>query len=402
MEILSFSSNDYIFTGTVCKSWNTIARTKNTNILTTLKSPSRVQEAIASGMDCYQLLDVAIVFGAYMDVVLQIAETVGRCDTEIVRLYAAFNGNMLAMSFVQGYYDECCLFEAIRGGQRGFVQAMLRGGIYEYVNKLPQWTSDEQGFLDRCKSIAESNNMMDVVHSVDLYLHDEYLHAEMHCLELAIHTNRLDLLHLLNVGGAVFPQHAFALAVDTGGLDMLRYLQSENIVPDDEFVMHYMSHVDFDAEKLELLLQNNLVQLKHRDLQAAIHHRSTRTTNILIRFGCPVNDTTVDNAIAAWDFALAERLMVSHACRPTEVAYLWLFTGGLCTCCVQGFYPAASDEFYVGKLNWIYSATGFETGFNSFSDMEADEDWSIILPRVSSTIVRWFKGHYNKKRRRRA
>ncbi|CAM9701205.1 unnamed protein product [Ectocarpus sp. 6 AP-2014] len=402
MHILSFSSNDYIFTGTVCKSWYTNSSTKNTNILTTLESTCRVQEAIASHMDCYQLLDVAIVFGADMDVVLRIAETVHCCDTDIVRLYAAFTGNALAMSFVEGYYDECCLFEALRGGQRGVVQAMLRGGIYEYVNNIPQWTSDEQQFLDRCKSIAESNNRLDVVQSLDLYIHDDYFHADMSCMELAIHRSRLDLLHLLNAGGADFPENAFALAVHNGGLDMLRYLKSEDIKPGDDFVMNYMSGVDFDANKLQLLLQNNLVQLGYRDLHVAIHRRSTRTTNRLIQFGCPVNDATVDNAVAAWDFAIADRLMVSHMCRPTNLAYLWLFTGGLCSCCVHGLYPAANDEFYVGKLNWIYSATRFEIGFNSFSEMEADANWSIMLPRVSRNIVRWFKDHFNNKKQRRA
>lgn len=402
MQILSFSSNDYIFTGTVCKSWNSNSSTRNTNILTTLESTCRVQEAIASHMDCYQLLDVAIVFGADIEVVLHIAETIGCCDTDIVSLYAAFTGNMLAMSFVKVEYDECCLFEAIRGGHRHVVQTMLKGGIYEYVNNLPQWTSDEQKFFGRCKSIAESNNRLDVVQTLDLYIHDEYFHAQMSCMELAIHTNRLDLLHLLNAGGADFPGNAFALAVNNGGLDMLRYLNSEDIVPEDDFVMNYMSHVAFDADKLDLLLQNNLVQLEHRDLQVAIYRRRGRATNVLIQLGCPVNDTTVDNAVAAWDFAIAESLMVSHMCRPTKLAYLWLFTGGLCACCVHGFYPAANDEFYVGKLNWIYSATGFEIAFNSFSEMEADADWSVLLPRVSHTIVSWFKGHFKKKRRRRA
>ena len=239
-----------------------------------------------------------------------------------------------------------------------------------------------------------------MVESLHLYLHDEHYQAQMSCLELTIHTNRLDLLHLLHDGGAVIPAQAFQLAVETAGLDMLRYLDSEKNKAGENFVMDYIASESFEVGKMELLLANNLVQLRARDLHVAIHRHSRRITDLLIRFGCPVNDTTVDNAVAAWDFTLAERLMASHACRPTRVAYEWLFTGGLCRCCFAGFYPAESDEFYIGKLNWILSATGADTGFLSFAEMETDAAWSILLPRVSSAVVHWFKNQCKSKRQR--
>lgn len=219
-------------------------------------------------------------------------------------------------------------------------------------------------------------------------------------MELSIRTNRLDILQLLHDAGAVIPAYAFALAVESANLDILRYLDSVKRPPGDGFIADYVACEEFDITTLELLLDRGIVELHTRDLEHAIHTRMKPVIDLILRHGCSVHDETIDHAIAAWDCALAATLMSSHPCRPTSDAYGWLFTGGLCECCVAGFYPVATDDFYLAKLEWIYSATAGDIGFKSMAEMEADPPWSVLFERVSGNIKAWFENHFDSKRQR--
>lgn len=56
-QILSFTPRDFLYTGTVCKSWRKHSRERRTNILRALDSVPMLEDAIAAGMDCSELLD---------------------------------------------------------------------------------------------------------------------------------------------------------------------------------------------------------------------------------------------------------------------------------------------------------------------------------------------------------
>lgn len=402
-QILSFTPRDFLYTGAVCKSWRQNSREKRTNILRALDSVSMLKDAIAAGMDCSDLLDLAIVFGAGMGVVSSIAST-RQCDTSMVLHYAAFTGNMEILAFLGEPFDEFCLFEAVRGGQLGVVQHILKESCGSCVDGLPQWPCtfyDDDDFIDRCISMAAASSREDVAASLRHYVGESYYHANITCLELAIRMNQLGMVHLLYEGGATVPSYAFAIAVETSGLDMLRYLKSEKCKPDHDFLIDYISSESFSVDTVALLLENGLVELSAHDLQQAIHTNSSRTMDLLLQFGCPVDNETIDHAVSTWNFELARGLMASHGCRPTAQAYEWLFTGALCTCCVEGFYPNGADDFYIRKLDWIYSATNGETGFESISEMEDDPSWAFLLPRVSRAVVQWFNDHCNMSKKKK-
>lgn len=396
-QILSFTHRDFLYTGTVCKSWRQNSRERRTNILRALDSVPMLEDAIAAGMDCSELLDLAVVFGAGMDVVSKISAT-RECDTSMVLHYAAFTGNIEMLTLLRQPLDEFCLFEAVRGGHRDVVQHILKESHGGFVNTLPQWPCtfyDDDDFLERCTIMAEASNRKDVAASLKHYVEESYYHADITCLELAIRMDRLGVVHLLYEGGAAVPAYAFAIAVETSGLDMLRYLKSDKSQPDEDFLIDYISSESFSVDTIQLLLDNGLVEPRAHDLQQALHTNSGRTVELLLQFGCPVNNETIDHAVATWDFSLATRLMASHACHPTAQAYEWLFTAGLCSCCVQGFYPTVADDFYLGKLDWIFHATNGDLGFGSFSEMGRDAAWAILLPRLSTVIVEWFKDRFN-------
>lgn len=398
--ILSFARDDYLYTGSVCASWRENAPTKSTNILRSLTSVSRIRAALSADIDIIELLDLAIVFGADMEV-LRVIGGECICDTSMMVNYAAYTGNMGVILFLDKPFDEFTIFEAVRGGQLHVVKHMIDNGCE--VNTVAEWPCsfyDNSVFVQRCLNMAEQDGRRDVVDSLTAYVTSDYFQSDMGCVELSIRTNRLDILRVLHVAGAAIPASAFALAVETANLDILRYLESVKRSPGDGFVADYVSCKEFDITTLELLLDRGIIELHARDLQQAIHTRMKPVTDLMLRHGCSVHDETIDHAIAAWDFALAANLMSSHACRPTRNAYEWLFTGALCECCVAGFYPVANDAFYLAKLDWIYSATDGHIGFKSMAEMETNPAWSILFERVSGNIKAWFEKRVDSKKQR--
>lgn len=388
--ILSFARDEYLYTGSVCTAWRENAPAKSTSILKALTSVSRMRVALSAGIDTNELLDVAIVFGASMEVLRKIAEE-NVCDTSMMVNYAAYTGNMGTILFLDQAFDEFTIFEAVRGGHLNVVQHMIDNGCD--VNKVAEWTHGNNAFVARCLAMAKAAGRQDVVRSLTAYATCSYYEWDMGCVELSIRTNRLDTLQMLRDAGATIPPQAFALAVESANLDILRYLDSVKATSEEGFIADYIGCEDFDITTLERLLETGVVKLHARDLQYAIHTRMKPVVDVMLRNGCAVLDETIDHAVAVWDFALAATLMSSHTCRPTRKAYEWLFTGGVCECCATGFYPVTTDAFYLAKLEWIFSATGSHLGFKTMGEMEMDPFWSVLFERVSGNIRAWFEKH---------
>lgn len=389
-HILSFAGADYLYTGSVCTSWRRHAPTKTTSVLVALTSVSRIRVALSANIDTIELLDVAIVFGASMSVLRAIAKEHIN-NTCMTLNYAAFTGNMDIILFLDKPFDARTLFEAVRGGQLRVVRHII--GTACQVGTIVKWPSDKGEFVQRCLRMAESAGRQDVARSLTTYVTCDYYRSDMGCVELSIRTNRLDVLRTLHEAGAIIPAHAFAVAVESANLDILRYIESVKLSPGDGFIADYIGCEEFDITTLELVLELGVIKLYARDLQQAIHARMDHVTDLMLQYGCAVHDETIDHAVAAWDFTLAERLMSSHTCRPTRNAYEWLFTGGVCECCATGFYPTTTDDFYLSKLEWIYSSTGRHVGFKTMADMENNPSWSILFKRVSPKIKAWFAKH---------
>jgi len=390
-NILSFTKDDYLYTATVCSSWGKNCTTKRTSILHALVSVPVLEEAVDSGIETYQLLDLAIVFGADMGVVRKIGE-ITVCSTHMMPNFAAFRGDIDTLVYLDQDPDEYTLYEAIRGGKIATVRHIITAGCP--LDTVPEWPCsfyEDDAFIERCERIANYHGRADVVSLMRMYVIDVFYFSDVGNVELAVLKNREDILQLLHEAGAALPMDIFRLAVDTCNLKMLRYILTVKGPPAADFVVNYMLSERFDIRKLELLLMNGFVHLQACDLQQAIHSRKKPLTDLLLKFGCPIDDHTVDHAVAAWDFAMASSLVEFHGVRPTAKAYEWLFTGGLCESCVTGLYPKETDGFYVDKLNWLYSVTGGKTGFDSLSDMEATPSWSKILERLSTGVKSWFR-----------
>jgi len=275
-NILSFTKDDYLYTATVCSSWGKNCTTKRTSILHALVSVPVLEEAVDSGIETYQLLDLAIVFGADMGVVRKIGE-ITVCSTHMMPNFAAFRGDIDTLVYLDQDPDEYTLYEAIRGGKIATVRHIITAGCP--LDTVPEWPCsfyEDDAFIERCERIANYHGRADVV----------------------------------------------SLMVDTCNLKMLRYILTVKGPPAADFVVNYMLSERFDIRKLELLLMNGFVHLQACDLQQAIHSRKKPLTDLLLKFGCPIDDHTVDHAVAAWDFAMASSLVEFHGVRPTAKAYL--------------------------------------------------------------------------------
>lgn len=196
--ILSFTPDDFIYTGSVCTSWKANSPNKRTCTLATLESVSRVHTAIDADMETIELLDVAIVFGADMAVVQKIGEE-NTCDTSMMPNYAAFTGNMEMVLYLEEPFDEFSIFEAVRGGQVDMVKHMIKKGCE--LNTIPEWPCifyNNDTFIGMCLKMAKTAGRSDVVESLTMYTTDKYYQSDIGCVELAIRTNNLEIVKVLH------------------------------------------------------------------------------------------------------------------------------------------------------------------------------------------------------------
>lgn len=128
-------------------------------------------------------------------------------------------------------------------------------------------------------------------------------------------------------------------------------------------------------EYITYLLRGRRVKIDTRALDIALTLRRNKMVDLLLKFGAPVCDLTIDRMISEWDFERARSLMASHGCRPTPNAYLWLFSQGVDsdsillwdTECIQLDF----DDVYLEGLDLIFSTQEYAlpAGFQSFREM---------------------------------
>lgn len=448
--ILSFSSQDFLYTGTVCKSWrrNRLEHwdTIYTNVLEAIRSCSRLQEALSSGLDKSGVLNMAVVFKADASVLRFLSKDRAAYTSDMADLinYAAFVGNLDAVKVLSVIFDDFRfgvgeLFDAVRGGHIDVVGHILEGLTRDEINHLPAWRlywsddydetwefSDHIDFWCNITEItANTSGLQLISESIDLFFvkgnsFRRSTTTVMSCMDLAIKTNRLDIVRVLREAGAALtegshPMDSTQLAWATCDIDMIRYLQNKGlrmdrrtlfdaittnnteiiqfildagcIIPSKQAFREFLScelFEDHEAASLatvEFLLKKNLVRVDdfciYGDMLQLVHRS---TVDMLLERGYCVTDATVDNAIEQWDFEFACRLMRTYGRRPTAGAYKCLL--------LKGFHydHALFDDFdfevCLEKFEWLCSL-GCSVGFKTLVDMQADREWEFIFARTA-------------------
>lgn len=450
--ILSFTSQDFLYTATVCKSWrrNRSGDTEGTytNALEALGSYSRVQEALAFGLNKYGLLDLAIVFSADVSVLRALSNDTKTFHSHIAGInYAAFMGNLDALEILHSMlgeelgFDTCELFDAVRGGHIEAVKHIVEDLTKEEINKLPEWglaLDEDDELWCHYADVADIQGRSDVWNAIDEYRNGDHCRTSgkyrISSMDLAIKNNRLDIVRLLRQAGAMFSaasyEYSFSsmrLAVSTGSTQMVQYLRNEGLVlkettfldavdtnntemlqyfiedgcvlPDkkcftEHFQCEYFPNVKASSEAIEFLLDRGVVEPGDIHIGGQMLKAENRPiVDLLLRCGYSVTSKTVDAAIAQWDFDLACSLMLSSECQPTGYAYKCLM--------LQGFhYQSAEFEYFdfdicMEKLEWLHSI-GCRVEFESFAEMCADNEWHWILEQVAfytDEIEQFFRDH---------
>ena len=447
-NILSFTGDEFLFTATVCRSWRCNSNAKCTNFMSIFQSVSRVQEAVASGIQSDYLgnmsellFDIAVLLGAKLSVLKGIVACGGGLgfSLSVTMRYAAFCGRVGVIQYIEKDYmfDEFDLFEAVRGGHINVIEIILRERIFSDpedspINAIVKWpsvylqehpsedidglisksgTEFELELLRRCFAICGENNESAANIELDDFVNDIYgpdpegelwYHPDegMSCMELAIRKNRLDIVQVLREHGGEFQQDAdtlgsFARAMRQGNCEMLLYLKGAGCVIENGALYEYTGDGRrFDMSTVEFVLQHRLVTIDEGCLSRAIYNGRMDLLELLLQHEAPVCDDHVDTAVAKRNFSLADRLMRVHGCRPTPRAYEFVLTRGASEDSLHenGVGDIQEDAFYLQKLSWVYS-TGCRLEFDSFAAMQSDWKWTLIFSYFSEAVVDWFREH---------
>lgn len=410
--IMSFSRQEFLYTGTVCKAWrkNYADPTTATNLLRAFQSVSSVQEAVESGINTVGLFDLAVVFRAGISILQALFDMGVTYCHDSTRYYAAYTGNLpaLALLYSLEFCDECDIFEAVRGGHLDVVQYtvenMLPATDDIAVNEIPEWRTSvyDNAFIKRCMFIANTCGKPGIGEMLNAYVEDRYFRPvrerSLNSVDLALAKNRLDIVQVLRrVGGSFRGDTSLRFAVNTGNADLVRYLEQEGCAPEGGLLSDYLIEIPDSLEYIEYLLQNKRVEVDTRTIDLALSLRRNSVVDLLLKFGAPVADITIDRAIAEWDFERARSLMASHGCRPTHKAYFWLFSQGVDADLMLGWCAGDLqldfDDVYLEGLELIFSANNYALplGFGSFRQMWQNRVWSVLLQCMSSEVVQWFK-----------
>lgn len=434
--ILSFSSEDFLYTGTVCKSWRqNRGEDTRTSILAALRSCCRLEEAFASGMHKSNVLDIAIVFNADVSVLRHISKdpAADRSSRVCIMNYAAFVGNLDAVALMHPNIDdfgldEGHLFDAVRGGHIDVVKHIVAALTPDEINKLPVWRSgwaeynDIRGVVNLVAGSAYG--FEGVAKSIELFFGDDDLRWSptrgMSCIDAAITRNRLDIVRVLREAGAVlsrgeYPVDSTQLALATCNIEMMQYLKNEGLRMDGRtlfdaiktnnremiqfildagclvpnrgevamfFSREYFHTVEASVPIIEFVLDKHLVEVDDLRIRSAMLNTENRpVVDMLLSRGYSVEDDTVDDAIEAWDFDFAERLMRVYGRIPTAAAYKCLV--------LQGFHYSGAEfehlDFAVclERLEWLHSL-GCPVGFETFADMQRDMGWAFVFAEMAS------------------
>lgn len=443
--ILSFSSQDVLYTGTVCKSWqrNRLENsdTTHTSVLEAIRSCSRLEEAFSSGLAKSGVFNIAIVFNADASVLRYMSKDPATYTSDMVDLmnYAAFAGNLdavqaLAATFGDFRFGVGELFDAVRGGHIDVVKHIVAGLSRGEINQLPAWRlywsdsyeetyhlEDNIDFWSNIGDLAtNTSGLQHISKSIGQFFvkgnsFRRSTTTVMSCVDLAIKTNRTDIVRVLCEAGAaltdgVYPMDSTELALATGNTEMVRYLRNEGLRMDHRtlfdaittndtemiqfiidagcvipckgdfsefFSCRYFADHQASLATVEFLLDKGIVGVNDVGLWRDILRPKNRCiVDMLLKRGYSVTDATVDDAIEEWDFDFACRLMRTYGRRPTSAAYKYLL--------LKGYHHEHVDfdhfdfEVCLQKLEWLYSL-GCRVSFKTLADMRADDQWASIL-----------------------
>lgn len=349
-NIMSFTRGDFLFKGTVCKSWHDNVSCRKTSHFAIFASVSRVQEVMACNahISGKVMFKRALECGANMCVLWEIEH----------RAYC-------------GWDNECMILAVSLNRLDAVIFLREKGCMWndQVVN-----TAIEKGHLDLLRHVLQEG--CPIQSEVSEYEPSMFV---------ALRAGSVDTVKLLVEFGCMFGVSSLVDAIDhTVSVELLRYLESEGLPLYEDLQTSMMPE-----QGVRFLLENGVGrdQLNTSKVEEAVYLENSRMTELLLEYNCPVSDVAVDFAILSWDFNLA-RLLMKLGCSPTTNAYRQLFMGTQLHYDAHRMMSETMGLDYIRHLDWLFSI-GCRIAFTSFSAMQQHNDWSFIF-EIRPDVARWF------------
>lgn len=351
-HILSYTDDEYLYTGTVCRSWYKNSRGRGTQLEKTVESASRVEEALTNGFCSSSALKYSIDNGHDISVIWKLRELGTKWDEGDMGS-AAYNGRLDVVEYMHKDgvpFDEEILRDAAWGDHIDVVKYLLD-------NKCP---------IDKT-----------VLEKYDNNCHEWFKNRSM---ELAINNKNLGILKLLVGAGCPFIEDTFRIACNTKNLEIVQYLCDQGCDESDNVLYHdYIINRDYPA--LRFIFDNGLMKSEW-GMCVGLCDNDRNMISFLINHGIRPKNEDIDEAIEAANLGLAKFFNRAFGIVPTSNAYMEIFSID---------YGLFGVEVYIEILNWLFYVMEVEIGVSSFQDLLSHSRVKSSIGKLSDTIFNWYK-----------
>lgn len=357
-NILSYSSLEYLFTGTVCRAWKENTKSICTDIAAAFESPSRIKEAVDNGV-CCQCADRDD--GSSCDFLMEYAEIV---DADVA---------VFKTIHEMGYgWGEFTMQNAAIGHKIDIVMFMFEHGCP--LNSSVLFNAVNNNCLELVQYLAGHKCPID-----DTPIDRE----DTRSFELAISKNYTDIVKCLrSVLKFPFDTDTLKAACNADypkNLHTLRYLHSEGCAPSPFLLYEMINDGNFHAVKF--MLRNHLHDNEGPTAMCiAVANFQINIMRLLVDYEFEVNNDVVD--LATYDMGIVKwliRVAGGNKCRLTSRAYINTIEYDM-------------DETYcIEVLDRLLHEWKLDIGFASFEELVQNQRWSKALYHRDPVVTDWFR-----------
>lgn len=366
-NILSYSSFEYLFTGTVCRAWKENAKSVHTDVAAAFESPSRIKEAVENGISCQctdkrdkPTCDFFMEYAEVVDADVSVFRTLhelgyGWGDFTMQNAAIGHKLEIIKFMFEHGCpLNTSVLFNAVKANSLEIVRFLAKNNCP--IDETPIETEDEESSNYRLRSfeVAIANNYIDIVRC---------LRSSMN-FPFGTHTFKVAC-------NADYPQNLHTLA----------YLHSEGCAPSSFLFYEMINDGNFHAVKF--MLRHGLHENKNSTAMCiAVTRFQANIMRLLVDYNFEVNNDVVD--FATYDMGLVQWLIRAgggNKCRLTSRAY------------INTIEHDMNETECIEALNWLLHYWQLDIGFESFEQLVQNQRWSQALYERDDSIADWFKDH---------
>lgn len=359
--ILSFTSHEFLYTGTVCRAWKENSTSPTTDIAFAFQSPARITEAVENGISC-QCPDREKGDTDSCDFFMEYAELVD-ADISVFR-------KIHELGYGWGDYT---MQNAAIGHKTEVVRFMHENGCP--LSKTVLYNAVTADCLELVEYLAENECPID----------DTLTGGEMcfpvRAMEQAVTRNSLGVLRCLHEKMDYrFADDTFRIACEAeypANMKILRYLRDAGCRPDEE--LFYDSIEDGNYYATKFMLDNALYPDRGPTaMRVAVINFQGNIMELLVDHGFEISDSVV--SLATYDIGLIRWFMRVRNCKLTSDAY---------------FNTVSYDMHHsscLDMLNWLYHKCRLKIE-TSFQHMLQDQKWSAALDKRHPKIAAWFQQH---------